>query len=74
MPFVVSNKLDATGPVEVTMPNEVATISYNQYMNTVRAQTSFAKSLQNILNEAAHRISHSGDFASAPAAAPASTA
>lgn len=56
MPFVVSNKLDASGPVEIA--NEVPHISYNQYINIMKTQTAYVKSIQDILNQGAEKISH----------------
>jgi hypothetical protein len=40
------------------MPNEVATISYNQYMSIIRNQKNYIQSLQDILTDGAHKISH----------------
>lgn len=68
MPFAVSNKLDASGPVEMAMPNEVTTISYNQYMNIVKSQTNFCQSIQEILMEGAQKISHSESTSTSVAA------
>lgn len=56
MLFGVSNKLDASGPVEIS--NEMPAISYNQYINIMKTQTTFVKAIQDILNEGAQKISH----------------
>ena len=75
LPFPVSSKLDTSGPVEMSVPNEVPTISYNQYMHIVRAQTNFIKSIQELLVEGAHKVGRN-ESGPAPASsvAPTSTA
>jgi hypothetical protein len=60
IPFTVVNRLDNTGPVELSNPQVPpgpdTYISYNQYMNIVKSQVNFSKSVQDILTEAAAKI------------------
>ncbi|XP_077537962.1 mediator complex subunit intersex [Haemaphysalis longicornis] len=46
---VVATKPDPSNPQD-------GTLSYSQYINTIRAQVSFAKAVQDVLNEGARRI------------------